>query len=375
MVDENKPVIIDNGSGTCKAGFSGEDQPRCILPTLVGRPKNPGVLIGLEQKDFYVGEEAHQKKAVLINKSPIEYGIVTDWDDMERIWQHIVTNELRVQSRDHPMLFTEPPLNPKANRERMLGILFEALNVPSTYIAIQAVLSLYSSGKTTGIVLDSGDGVTHAVPIYEGYAIPHSIDKILLAGKSLTQYMIKLLSDLGYQFSESTDYDTLKDIKEKNGFVALDFEQAMKEAADSKKFDKVYELPDGSKITIGNERFRCTELLFNPNLQGLDYKGAHKLTFDSIIKCDNDIRKDLYANIILSGGTSMFEGMGERLEKEVKALAPYTMKIKVLASPDRKYSVWAGGSIISSIASFHTMWITRAEFNEQGPSIVHKKCF
>jgi len=115
--------------------------------------------------------------------------------------------------------------------------------------------------------------------------------------------------------------------------------------------------------------------LFQPSKLGKEYPGIHELTFQSIMKCDVDVRKELYNNIVMSGGTTMFDGIADRVNKEVVALAPSTMKIKVIAPAERKFSVWIGGSILSSLSTFQTMWITKAEFEESGPSIVHRKCF
>nr|XP_025864554.1 actin, alpha skeletal muscle [Vulpes vulpes] len=348
--DETTALVCDNGSGLVKAGFAGDDAPRAVFPSIVGRPRHQGVMVGMGQKDSYVGDEAQSKRGILTLKYPIEHGIITNWDDMEKIWHHTFYNELRVAPEEHPTLLTEAPLNPKANREKMTQIMFETFNVPAMYVAIQAVLSLYASGRTTG----GAPGPALRAPLLRP--------------------------------PPTAEREIVRDIKEKLCYVALDFENEMATAASSSSLEKSYELPDGQVITIGNERFRCPETgppgprrprssrcpLRPP---GMESAGIHETTYNSIMKCDIDIRKDLYANNVMSGGTTMYPGIADRMQKEITALAPSTMKIKIIAPPERKYSVWIGGSLLASLSTFQQMWITKQEYDEAGPSIVHRKCF
>ncbi|KAK0834071.1 actin [Friedmanniomyces endolithicus] len=240
----------------------------------------------------------------------------------------------------------------------MTQIVFETFNAPAFYVSIQAVLSLYASGRTTGIVLDSGDGVTHVVPIYEGFALPHAISRVDMAGRDLTDYLMKILAERGYTFSTTAEREI-----------------EIQTASQSSSLEKSYELPDGQVITIGNERFRAPEALFQPSVLGLESGGIHVTTFNSIMKCDVDVRKDLYGNIVMSGGTTMYPGISDRMQKEITALAPSSMKVRIIAPPERKYSVWIGGSILASLSTFQQMWISKQEYDESGPSIVHRKCF
>ncbi|KAJ5073820.1 actin [Anaeramoeba ignava] len=374
-IDENETIIIDNGSSTIKTGFGGDDEPRIIFPSIVGRQKHPGIMVGMNIKDYYVGDEAKSKRGILTLKYPIEHGIITNWNDIEHVWHHTFYNELKILPEEHPLLMTEPPLNPKANREKTTEIIFETFNIPNFYLSNSSVLALLQSKRTTGVVIEIGDGVTHSVPIYESYVLNHSVLRMDIAGRDLTDYLMKIMTERGYAFTTAYEREIIKDVKEKLCYVSLDFYEEMELSYISNTPEKNYELPDGSIITIGNERYRCTEPLFKPSFIGLSQQGIHEMIYNSIMKDDVDIRKELYGNIVLTGGTSMFPGIKERIEKEIKQLSPKNMKVEVISPPERKYSVWIGGSILSSHYIFKNLSISKKEYKEFGNSIIHKKCF
>lgn len=374
---ENQTVVIDNGSGMVKAGFAGEETPRCVFPAVVGRPKNASAMQGVTQKSLYIGEEANQKRGILELSYPIAGGIVESWDDMEKIWNHTFYNELRINPQEcGGVLLTEAPRNPKANREKMVQIMFETFEVPNCYVAIQAVMSLYAAGRTTGLVVDSGDGVTHTVPVFEGFSIPHAVEKMDIAGRVLTNYLQKLLLEqTGESFTSSAEMEIVKNIKEELCYVASKYDEEHGQCVNSSENDKPYTLPDKKVLNIpGTARIMCPELMFQPSLNGKSCKSVQALTWESIKLSDIDVRKDLCKNLILSGGTTMYKGLPDRLKDEIVALAPAGAEIKVIASADRKFAVWKGASTFSSLSTFGSSWITKDDYNEHGAAIVHRKC-
>jgi len=371
---EQTNLVVDNGSFQMKVGFAGDDVPKNVLSSVVGHPKLK--TLNGEKRDCYVGNEAQSKAGILALKYPLEGGVVANWDDMEKIWHHTFYNELRIAPEEHPIIMTEPPLNPNSNRERMTQIMFETFEFPSFYVANTALLSMYASGRTIGVVVSSGYDVSHIVPIYEGYNLPHVTLSVDIAGKELTNHMKKLLGERAYQFTTmSGSSEICRDIKEKLCYVSLDYEEEMRSAVSSETAENQYELPDGQIITIMKERFRCPEFLFKPSLGGKESPGIHKICYKSIKTCGAEIWKDLFANIVLSGGNNLLPGMAERLQKEVSNLAPSHLDVKVVHPPEKKYSAWTGGSILASLSTFKEMWITKEEYEETGPCIVHQKCF
>ncbi|PIA14306.1 actin-2 [Coemansia reversa NRRL 1564] len=384
----NQPVVIDNGSGVIKAGFAGDDQPKSFFSSFVGRPKHLRMMAGAVEGDHFIGRQAEELRGLLKVSYPLEHGVVTDWEDMERIWSYIYNDELKTLSEEHPVLLTEAPLNPSANREQAAQVFFETFNVPAFYTSIQAVLSLYASGRTTGVVLDAGDGVSHAVPVFEGYALPHAIRRIDVAGRDITEYLQVLLQKAGHDFITSAEKEIVRQIKEKICYVALDAAKEEKElvsvagsrlgvvggGSESKPRNDMFKLPDGHLINLGHERFRAPEILFRPDIIGLEYSGIHQIVADSIGRADIDLRRSLYANIVLSGGTTLTKGFGDRLLAELRNQAVRDCKIKISAPPERKYSTWIGGSILASLSTFKKMWISAEEYQED-PDIIHKKLF
>jgi len=371
----SQPVIIDNGTGVMKAGFAGADKPRVVFRSYVGRCKHARIIPGgaLDGGEIFVGSKVDEHRGALLLSYPMEHGIVNNWSDMERLWTHVYAKEnLNVRPEEHAVLLTEAPLNPFVNREKAAELFFEGMNVPALFFSLQAILSLYASGRTSGVVLDSGDGVTHCVPVYEGFALPHAIMRMDLAGRDVTTSLQLLLRRAGYNFTTSAEIEVVRQIKEQCCVVAFNPAEQEKQASQPKY---QYALPDGTSVEIGQEAFRAPEILFRPELIGSESKGIHDCLVKSIMRADLDLRKVLFSQMVLSGGSTLFPGFGDRLLNEVRKhpLAPRDTKIRIAAPPERLYSTWIGGSILASLATFKSMWVSKAEYLESGNRLLHER--
>ena len=373
---ENLPAtVIDNGSGTIKAGLANEVAPRCVFSTIVGRPKGDDSSKQIDgvKKSLFIGDEAQLNRDICDLQYPIKNGRIVRWDDMEAVWEHLFYKKLGIASNSdqRKCMLTEPVFSPIKNKEKTAEIMFEKFNLPGLYIAIQPVLALYASGRTTGLVLDSGDGVTQFVPVYEGQVIPAGAKRIDLAGRKLTAHMQELMQKRE-ENGVKVDQETARTIKEKTAYVALDFEKgkAIFEK-DPSKYQTNYTLPDGKVINVGTERFHAPECLFNPKMLGLDLPGIHEAVDASINDCELDTRLELMRNIILSGGSTMLPGFAERLIKEVNELYAVSHSeavedISYEAPSERQFSVWCGGAVLASQKTFND-WMSKEDYEEEGP--------
>jgi actin beta/gamma 1 len=339
-------IVFDNGTGYVKAGFAGHDLPMAIIPNVIGFPKyGKSAIFENNINDYQVGLNALMHKGIMKLEYPMKNGIITNWDDMELVWANVFDNlRIDINNQNQKMiLITEPPLNPIKNKDKMIEIMFEKFNMDKVNIEMQAVLSLYASGRTTGLVLDSGDGVTHTIPVYEGYKIENAILRNNLAGRDITNVLFKKCN-----FTSSSEREIVKKMKEKVCYIKIN----------NNAVDKIdYELPDGSIITLGDERTLIPEILFNPSLNGLEMPGHHELITMTIDSSPIDIRKELLNNIVLSGGTTMFKGYKQRLIKELNT--------DIICPLQRKFTVWIGGSILASLSSYKECYITRNEYYDK----------
>ncbi|NXL42408.1 ACT1 protein, partial [Podilymbus podiceps] len=366
-------VVFDVGSGQCKAGLSGEQAPRSVISTVVGYPKFKLVMFGVSHKDCYIGEEAQAKRGVLSFTYPMENGVVTSWDDMEKIWRYLYEHELKTKPSERPALLTEAPLNPLSHREKMAEMMFESFQVPALSLTLQALAALSARARTTGLVLDSGDGVTVTVPVYKGRYLLPGITRLDFAGRGITRYLARLLLETGHSFVSTAEKEIVRDIKEKLCYVALDPSQNRQEKPE--KLMCKYILPDGRAVKAGDQLFRAPEALFVPAEAEIPGPGVGEMVLQSIAKCCEHIQSTILRNVLLSGGSTLFRGFKERLLKELQTGVPSTARVKIVSPQDRMYSVWIGASILASLRTFRNMWVTREDYNEVGTTVLQRRCF
>lgn len=372
--------MCDNGSGFLKMGYAGDNFPRYTIPSIVGRPQlrskqNVG---DLELREVMYADEASPYRALLDITYPIDEGRVRDWNDFEALWNYTFHNKMGMPKdlSDRKILVTEAALNPKKNREKMTELIFEKHGFGGCMFESQALLSLMCEGCTTGIVFDSGDGVSHVIPVVEGYVQPHSIRRLNLAGRHVTNYLVRLLMQSGYAFNSSADFETVREIKEQLCFVSYDVEKDRKLANETCLLDKEYSLPDKSLIRVGRERYQAAECLFNPSLAGVEDRGIADMLYESLSTVEIDLFLPLVQRITLTGGTTMFPGLSSRLDKELRRLfTEHKYKgdatrigktgLTVHDPPRRKHAVFIGASFLANNAP-DAQWVTKAEFEEKG---------
>ena len=370
-----------------KAGFDGEDNPRAVFPSIIGRQKNQRLSVVMGGKEYYVGNEAQEKRGILSIKNPIEHGVVDNWDDIEKIWQHTFYNELKIAPEDCPIFLTTPTHSSNSQKEKMVQIMLETFSAPCVYVSSQSVLPLYGCGRTLGTVLESGEGKTEIVPVYEGIPIYHAASTYPVTGRIITDLIMKN-NTKGYSFTTNAERIIVRNIKEKLCYVAADFGKEMVTAfSSSSEINRKYELPDGQVISLEQDRFIFSECLFDssliqkyskdqniPPLNHFCAKGVHFATLDTVMKCDVDIRDRLF-EIVVSGGNTMFPGFVDRFKKEFEKISSPNSKIKVIAPTNRNNSVFFGASLFTSLSTFEKLWISKEEYDCDGPGIVHKKSF
>ncbi|MCQ2817629.1 MAG: actin family protein [archaeon] len=384
LSDTQSNIVIDNGSGYIKVGFSSEEAPKSIFANVYSPSTGK------------IGDESNEDIIY-----PVSHGIIMDFDIMEKVFKYLFDDILKVNSEQRQVLISEAPFSPKINKEKLTQLFFEKFNVQGLYVSLQGLLSLYSVGKTTGLVVDSGDDMTCTIPIIEGYSMPHNIIKRNFGGRALTNFLIEMLKQKGMEFKTYEDKKRVKELKEKT-LSMLPLESNLNEDGSQEKneddmqienegeerqnnFDvnmipdlgnTSFVLPDGTKIDLNKSMQICHEVSFQPDLMGIEIPGIHYQVYDSILKCESSYRKDLFSNIILSGGNTLSSNYPQRLMQEVQKLAPSSLleKIRVLAHPERKYSTWNGGAILAGLGSFQYIWVKREDYQEAGPQIIHRKC-
>ncbi|KAL6625545.1 actin-related protein 3 [Neocallimastix californiae] len=408
------PVVIDNGTGYTKMGFAGiKNHPQYVFPTVIGtregnadRGNNLSSKRGIEDLNFVIGDEAIANSKTYSLNYPIRHGQVDNWDLMEKFYQASIFQYLKCEPEDHLFLLTEPPLNQPENREYLAEIMFESFGVKGMYIAVQAMLALAASFNKkdkstwtlTGTVIDSGDGVTHVIPLAEGYVIGSSIKHIPIAGRDITYFVQQLLRERENSIPPEESLEVAKRIKEMYSYTCKDIvKEFQKYDSEPAKWFKQYVgkhsvTKKEYKVDVGYERFLGPEIFFNPEISNGDFTTPISTVVDDVIQsCPIDTRRGLYKNIVLSGGSTMFKDFGKRLERDIKRVVDAriqrsielskkilqngaeiqsnAIEVNVISHKRQRYAVWYGGNYLSTTELFPKHCHTKAEYDEIGPSI------
>lgn len=378
----NQPIVLDNGSGNIRCGFSTDEQPRVSYSNLIGKPKYNKIDYlpsDINIDDSFVGNQAQLRRGLLKLTYPIDHGIINDWDSLELIWQQVLLHDLidnnsknKLLLKEHSMLITEQPFTTRRQRDKICELLFETFDLGAINFAIPSILSLYSTGKTTGVSIDIGDGVCSIAPIFDGFTLPNSIKRINIGGRDVTkQLQIEIMKE-GYCLNSSSEFEIVRNLKERLGFINLD-NYNNSNILNNEEFEK-FKLPDGKFLKISKKSLsKSCEILFNPEIYGFEYESLSNVLYDSIINTEIDLRGQFFENIILSGGCTMIRNFGSKLINDLRSI-DNEVKIKIFASPDRKNNTFIGGSILSSLSTFNNIVVSKKQYLEN-PSIIHNTLF
>jgi centractin len=375
------PMIIDIGSGEIKAGFSGEESPKVVFKNYIGEPKYKKVLSAFNAEDKeinaqYIGEDCDKFMGILKLRHPVKNGKFSNDQDILSIFNYIYS-KLGLNTEEieqHPLLVTEPLLNPYTNREKIANLLFENLGVQALFFASQPILSLFSTSNTSGTVLESGEGVTQSCVVCEGYSLPNSYERYDYGGADVTEYLKILLKKKGYQFYNSTEFRLVNEIKENSCFCISNKNININDARKGLNKNPLnYYLPDGTTVSIGEERLLAPEILFNLDKIGKEYLSLTDIVMSSINKVDIQLKQKSYENILLSGGNTAIKGLLEKLTSDIKDKAYKNLKINLKTTPKPEYCCWMGGNMISTLEIFKRMWVSKSDWSEKGSKIIHIK--
>ncbi|NXC41032.1 ACTL9 protein, partial [Penelope pileata] len=364
-------IVIDTGTRSCRAGFSGHQSPCAEISSLVGRSTAQSPHFKKARPGVFVGEEALLYPDMEVTEV-MQNGLIASWEAAENVWQHLIEHELRVSPEEHMLLLTEPPFSSASSREKMAEVAFKALHISGLFVAPQPVLATYAHGRTSALVLDMGHAAMRAVPVLDGSNIAHGSQQTDMAGRCLTRYLATLLEDAGHTLITGMA-QAVEDIKRTCCYVAIDFQREQLRAG-TNTVD--CPLPDGRSLILNKERFQCPELLFSPPPSwGESYVGIPELAQRSLEQLLASIRPRMCSNILLCGGSSLFRGLARRLCNELLGRLPPGTAMEVVSSPLRRYAAWTGGSVLALLRNFQSCWIRRDEYSEDRPCIVYQKCF